>query len=203
MLATVDSGSKLVKRPRVVAEYYREPEWAVRGLLDVQTFTSPSWDPACGSGTIPRVFAGAGITCFGTDLINRGCSYFNGEHDFLKGAAPGGVPDTWQSIVTNPPFSLAEEFLKQALAMAQHKVALLLRLSWMEGQKRRWVWNETPLAAIHPFASRVSMPPANVDVKAKGGAVAFAWFVWDLGWPRSGGAYLPPIVTRIERGPND
>lgn len=202
-LATVDSSATQVRHPRVEAEWYREPAWAVQGLLDVESFPSPCWDPACGSGTIPRVFAEHGITCFGTDLFDRGFGHrlWRGQHDFLHGGAAPGVPLTYQSVVTNPPFSLAEDFLRQALAMAQHKVALLLRLSWMEGARRRWIWDETPLSAVHPFARRVSMPPADQDITAKGGAVAFAWFVFDKGWPKVAGRYLPPVVTRIERGP--
>lgn len=206
LLATVDSAVLLQTRERSGDDWYREPGWAVEGLLDVEEFPSPCWDPACGLGRIPEVLQAAGVTCFGTDLrtrsdLLRARPWWRGEHDFAAGGAAARVPLSWQSIVTNPPFALAEEFLRRALAMAQHKVAFLLRLSWIEGRGRRWVWDETPLAAIHPFARRVSMPPGDFLGEAKGGAVAFAWFVWERGRQRVGGRYLPPVVTRIERGP--
>ena len=200
LLATVDSSRPLRVRERDEHEFYREPEWAVLGLLDVQRFTSPVWDPACGRGTVCRVFGQNNVTAFGTDLIDRGngeSHWWRGTHDFLSGGAASGVPLTYQSIVCNPPFDLAADFLRIALRLATHKVAFLLRLAWLEGIGRRWVFDETPLAAIHPFAARVSMPPGDIDIPAKGGAVAFMWAVWDLGWPKG----MPPIVRRIERGP--
>jgi hypothetical protein len=189
-LATVDSAISAVPRERSTNDWYVEPEWAIDGLLDVQRFAGSVWDPACGAGTICKVFARHGFEAVGSDIEDRG---FGGVQDFLdKNFSFVNV----DNIVTNPPFSLAEVFLARALSVARLKVAMLLRLSWAEGRGRRWVWDTTPLAAVHPFAARVSMPPGGVKVEAKGGAVAFAWFVWDHGWPVG----MPPIVRRIERG---
>ena len=191
-LATVDSAQKAAPRVRAANDWYVEPEWAVRGLLDVQRFSGLVWDPACGKGTIPRTFAAQGHAVAGTDLVDRG--FGAGGDDFLE-FAPARAENRVENIVCNPPFNLAEEFLRHALKLARHKVALLLRLSWLEGRGRAWVFNETPLAAVHPFAARVSMPPGDSDTPAKGGAVAFMWAVWD--WSHPVGA--PPILRRIER----
>lgn len=188
-LATVDSANATKSRTRAANDWYVEPEWAVEGLLDVQRFSGLVWDPACGKGTIPRVFRRHGHETMGTDLVDRG---LGASQDFLK--TEGWPVD---NIVCNPPFNLAEPFLRHALRMSRHKIALLLRLSWLEGRGRAWVFNETPLAAIHPFAARVSMPPGAFEGTAKGGAVAFMWAIWD--WSHPVGA--PPILRRIERGP--
>lgn len=194
-LATVDSARVAAPREREANDWYVEPEWAVRGLLDVQRFSGTIWDPACGKGTIPRTLKACGHTrVLATDLIDRG--YGLGGVDFLAPAKPpGGV--AIDNIVSNPPFDRAADFLRLALALARHKVALLLRLSWLESEGRRWVFDETPLAAIHPFGCRVSMPPGSSAEEAKGGAVAFMWAVWD--WSHPVGA--PPILRRIERKP--
>ena len=41
---------------------------------------------------------------------------------------------------------------------------------------------QRPLARVHVFSYRISMPPGGVpDIEAKGGSVAFAWFVWEHG----------------------
>lgn len=193
-LATVDSAKRIKARKRARGEWYVEPAWAVEGLFDVEEFTGRVLDPACGCGTIPSVCEAWGLDVIGTDRVYRG--YGTGGIDFLS---------DWRrlrrrrvvNLICNPPFSLAEEFLARALLVAQRKVALLLRLSWAEGKRRRWIWDHTPLAAIHPFAHRVPMPPGRLRKKAKGGAVAFAWFVWDHAHKG------PPIVRRIERGPHD
>ena len=194
-LATVDSSRQAQPREREANDWYVEPEWAVRGLLDVQRFSGSVWDPACGKGTIPRTLSACGVrSAFGTDLMDRG---YGSQVDFLT--VPTDDPSNQvANIASNPPFNLAKPFLRHALKLARHKVAFLLRLSWLEGQSRRWIFDETPLAAIHPFAARVSMPPGNSTVKPKGGAVAFAWYVWD--WSHPIGA--PPILRRIERKPS-
>jgi hypothetical protein len=74
-----------------------------------------------------------------TDLIDRG--YGEGGRDFLM---------EWQplapNIVTNPPFRWAVEFVDRALMLTTGKVALFLRLAFLEGQERgRW-FPTTPLA---------------------------------------------------------
>lgn len=190
LLATVDSSRPLKARERAEADWYVEPPTAVEGLFDVQRFSGWVWDPACGRGTIPKVCEAKGLKVIATDLYDRGYGVPN--IDFLTHQCLDEDPQV-DNVICNPPFELAEAFLKRALQVARHKVAFLLRWSWAEGAKRRWVWDETPLAAIHPFARRVSMPPGNVATKAKGGAVCFAWWIWDhdhIG---------PPIVRRIER----
>lgn len=193
-LATVDSSRRAAGRERAAADFYCEPRWAVEGLLDVQRFAGSVWDPACGRGTIPEAFKSRGHLTIASDLHERG--YGPGGRDFLAWQPFGNeAPPVVDNIVSNPPFAIAEPFLRQALRLARHKVALLLRLSWAEGQGRRWIWDESPIAAIHPFAARVSMPPGDSHVAAKGGAVAFAWFIWSKDWQG------PPIIRRIERRP--
>lgn len=194
-LPTVDSSARAVPRERNANDWYVEPAWAVEGLLDVQRFSGRTLDPACGSGTIPSVLIENGLYCDASDLVDRG--WGNGDCDFLSEdyRPPGG--GEVDNTISNPPFDRAEQFLRKALSISRHKVAFLLRLSWLEGRRRRWIHDETPLAAVHPFAARVSMPPGGRGIVAKGGAVAFAWYVWDHSWPIG----APPILRRIERGP--
>lgn len=191
-LATVDSSVRSAPREREANDWYVEPSWAVLGLLDVQRFSGLTLDPACGGGNIVDVLAGRDMDAVGSDLVNRVGRF--SVANFLEQRA---VVDVVDNIITNPPFDLAEAFLRKALTVARHKVAFLLRLSWLEGRARRWVYDTTPLAAVHPFASRVSMPPGGSEIPAKGGAVAFAWFVWDHSHPVG----APPALRRIERTP--
>jgi hypothetical protein len=196
-LATVDSSANAQKRERNAHDFYSEPAWAVEGLLDVQRFSGLTFDPACGRGTIPCAFRERDLDCAAADIVDRSDVFYGDfrQGDFLTlEGADGAVAN----IVCNPPFALAEPFLRKALIVATHKVAFLLRLSWLEGRGRRWVYDQTPLAAVHPFAARVSMPPGDSDVVPKGGAVAFAWFVWSHDWPIG----APPIMKRIERRPS-
>ena len=159
-------------------DLYTEPEWAVEALLDAEKIEGPIWDPACGTGTIPRVCRRRGLVACGTDIADKPRSL---RHDFLMDAPMATTRDMpIQSIICNPPFKLAEEFIRHAVVDLKVDVAaFLLRLAFLEGQARRKMFERTPLARVLVFSKRVSMPPPGT--KQVGGAVAFAWFVWRRG----------------------
>lgn len=182
-LATVDSSARQIPRERAADDFYCEPAWAVDALLEAERFVEWVYDPACGRGNIPERCKARGLKVLASDLVSRGYGHTPLNfltHQPLEDAAP-------TNIICNPPFELAEYFIKRSLELATHKVAMLLRWSFAEGgtgktekQKlRRWCLEEAPLSRVYVFANRVSMPPGNVSVSAKGGAVAFGWFVWD------------------------
>ena len=58
---------------------------------------------------------------------------------------------------------LIEPFLEHALTIATDKVALLARLTLLEGQRRSLLLERTPLVRVLLFAPRVSMPPGDRD----------------------------------------
>lgn len=154
-------------------DYYVEPPHAVSALLRTEGFSGAIHDPACGGGNIPRTAAAAGFTSTGADLVDRG---FGEVRDFLQDAG------RYENVVTNPPFDLAVAFTLKALELASGKVAVLQRLSWLEGAARHdSLFQPGYLRRVWVFSKRISMPPGGVDVPAKGGAVAFAWFVFERG----------------------
>ena len=187
------------KAVRAANDFYLDSPEATEALLRVERFSGLSWDPACGIGTIPKVFAAAGLDVFGSDIVDRGFQpafTVNAPYmpvaDFLKTSAPCRI----DNIVCNPPFNLAREFVDCALTMASHKVAMLLPLTFLEGAARaRWRIN-TPLARIRTFSWRISMPPGEMlqagEVRATGGKKAFAWFIWSHG--HQGPAHEIPLI---------
>jgi hypothetical protein len=78
------------------------------------------------------------------------------------------------SIVTNPPFSLAESFVRKAKTLAGEKFAFLLRLAFLEGEGRRLLLQDQtfPLARVWVFSGRVGF-------YGGAGMICYAWFVWD------------------------
>lgn len=161
-----------MSRERAENDFYVEPEWAVEALINSVRFDGVIWDPACGTGTIPNVFRRHGTEVWASDIVNRWCEY-SFICDFLS--ANVSVPN----IVSNPPYNLAQRFVERALSLADKKVAMLLRLAFLEGRKRKKFFETTPLSRVLVFAPRVSMPPGGRGIRAAGGMVAFAWFVWD------------------------
>jgi hypothetical protein len=156
-------------------DFYPTPPAGTRALLSVETFEGKIWEPACGDGALSNVLLDAGYEVTSTDLIDR-CY---GEHgvDFLMEAQPRAP-----NIITNPPFKHADEFALKALSLTTGKVALLCRLSWLEGKKRRQMFESTPLARVWVFAGRLNMQRGRQPHKGESsGMIAFAWFVWEHG----------------------
>jgi hypothetical protein len=162
---------------RSANDWYVEPTWAVDALIEAEKFVGTVFDPACGRGTIPMTFTAHGIAAGGSDICDRG---FGQTRDFLDATYR---PDVYE-VVSNPPFNLAEQFIAKALDLGAVKVAMLLRLSFLEGKKRKAMFKSTPLARVRVFSSRVSMPPGHLlgSIKAANGTTAFAWFVWEHGY---------------------
>lgn len=155
-------------------DFYPTPPEGTRALLAVENFDGPIWEPACGAGDMARVLSAAGYEVVATDLMDRG--YGQSHRDFLMEWEPVAP-----NIVTNPPFKLAEQFVRHALALSSGKVAMLCRLAWLEGKGRRELFTGTPLARVWVFAGRLSMQRGALGKSGQGGMLAFAWFVWEHG----------------------
>lgn len=164
-------------------DWYQDSPEATEALLRVENFPGWSWDPACGIGTIPNTMRGHGYDCFASDIVDRGYPSA-AVIDFLKDE-PEGTGDDVDHIVSNPPYGVAQAWAEHALSIASSKVALLLPLTFLEGMRRAQWLATSPLARVHVFSWRISMPPgellASGAVKAEGGKKAFAWFVWEHG----------------------
>ena len=157
-------------------DVYQTPAPAVRALLDVEPFSGPIWEPACGPGAIVRVLREAGHRVVATDLVNYGCPDATGEMDFLlQKRAPEGV----ELILTNPPFMHANDFVRHALTLVP-RVVMLLRLAFLEGQGRSDVLDGGQLARVYVFRNRLPMMHRNGwEGPQASSALALSWFVWD------------------------
>jgi len=160
---------------REANDFYATPHSASRALFAAEEFWGSIWEPSCGDGQICAVATECGHNVIGTDLIYRG--YGEGGRDFLKEEkllAP--------NVVTNPPFKHAEKFIAHALALGADKVAMLLRLQFLEGARRRKMFESTPLARVLVFSKRIPrMHNPDYTGPKTTSLIAFAWFVWERG----------------------
>lgn len=157
---------------RVAEDWYVEDEQCVIDLLAVEKLSGINWDPSCGGGNIPRVLRAAGYHCTGSDIVNRG---FGSQQDFMAPTTSGRV----DNIICNPPYGIIEPWIDKALILAQSRVIVLARLAFLEGQRRKAKFAQWPLARVWVSSRRISMPPGGTDIKASGGTIAYAWFVFD------------------------
>lgn len=124
---------------RETNDYYATEPKALELLLQEETFDKNIWECACGEGHLSKVLKAHGHKVFSTDLIDRG--YGIGGIDFLQ----------WESsfqgdIITNPPYKYALEFVEKALEVIPpgHKVAMFLKLQFLEGKARRKFFDKSP-----------------------------------------------------------
>lgn len=132
-------------------------------------------EPACGDGAIVKEllswqFDQEQITAY--DIIH-GRDFLNETQEF-------------DIIISNPPYSLAKEFIYKAKSLAKNYIAYFLPLSYLHGQERlNTIWKDTafPLARVY-VCSRYPMlgDPLREDGKFRTGMQAYAWYVWDMQW---------------------
>lgn len=161
-------------------DYYATDPQAARLLLKHETFNGPIWEPACGENHLTKVFQEAGYKTRASDLINR-CD--NEVQDFLA------IDNLrWDGdIITNPPYKYAQEFVEKALQIIPegHKVAMFLKLTFMEGKRRKHLFTTCPPRTIYVSSSRLLCAKNGEFQKmiaGGGSAVAYAWYVWEKGY---------------------
>lgn len=158
---------------REANDFYPTHPGATAALLSAEQFEGAIWEPACGEGDITRVLQDAGYEVISTDLIERG--FGESRRDFLmewKPIAP--------NVITNPPFKLASEFIEKALTLTTGKVAMFLRLAFLEGVERGGHFPNQPLARVWVMSRRVPMWRGEIRDEI-GSVMAMAWFVWEHG----------------------
>lgn len=165
-----------VSKGRPADDFYVTPVRATEALLSVEDFEGMIWEPACGTGAISEVLISHFHDVISSDLLDKG--YGTPNADFLKS---DGI--FVENVITNPPFRHAQEFVEQALSCTSGKVAMLLKLAFLEGGKRSAFLKTTPLKNVWVFSKRLKMS-RNGDENAYpgGGMISFAWFVWEHGY---------------------
>jgi hypothetical protein len=159
-------------------DLYETPAVAVEALLRVETLPHWLWEPACGRGAIVRVLRAAGHAVVATDLVDYGEAItppgYYGVDFLMEHKAPAGC----EAIITNPPFKLANEFVAHALDLCPH-VVMLLRLAFLESERRRGILEDRGLARVHIFRNRLPMMHRDGwDGPRASSSIAYAWFVW-------------------------
>jgi hypothetical protein len=144
---------------RQADDLYVTPRWVYEELYKVEPWAEFAWDPA------PE------------DRY---------DVDFLKDDLTKMVG---LDIATNPPFSLADAFIKQSLAITEAprgKVAMLLPYTFDAAKSRRLIW-QYPFKIRYNITTRIRW--LNLTQKKAGPSTNHCWYVWDWnfrGNPRVG-----------------
>ncbi|MBR2922920.1 MAG: hypothetical protein IKC10_06350 [Alphaproteobacteria bacterium] len=153
-------------------DFFPTPSWATQVLLHYEKFKGNIFEPACGTGNISEVLKKNKYKVFSNDIVDRG--YGDWHQDFLQ------TDMMFDNIITNPPYNKANEFVLHALDHSQNKVAMLLRLSFLEGATRYSdIYIKTPPTYVYIFSKRVTFMPETIKGNSGSGPTAYAWFVWN------------------------
>lgn len=152
-------------------DFYPTPEYSFMPLIShlievgksepfAASGNSYFWEPARGDGRLVKWMGDAGLSAAGGDIRDEP------SYDFLQDKTRRGC------IVTNPPFSLAEEFVRHAISLSHH-VFMLLPLSFHGSDERRPMWKDIGLNSQFSLCRR---PSFTGDGKTD--SACYAWFYW-------------------------
>ena len=169
-------------------ENYPTPRWVVRRLLEV--WTPPdgvAMEPAVGEGAIVKslnLYSGGTITEWATiDIrtiarleIGRSDIPLTHHHgDYLRTLLKGS---NFSLVITNPPFSLAERFIRKARWECPNaELVFLLRLGFLASEERAALWNDVGEPDVWVLPNRpsyVSKKPGRLDTDK----YDYGWFIW-------------------------
>ena len=183
------AGGKLAggnpERGRVDDDFYATDPKSTRALLEEVTFDGDLFlEPCCGQGHIAKVieeyYPNAKITAI--DLVDRG--YGIGGIDFLT----YNSEVKFDNVITNPPFKLAQKFIEKSLDLVKDngKVAMFLKVQFLEGTGREKFFKESPLRYVYVFRARqapwMNGSPLNELGKKWSSTMCFAWFIFEKGF---------------------
>lgn len=165
------------REERQEQDYYATDPIAIHKLLEIEKFNHNIWECASGENHLaqPMVEAGYNVRC--SDIIKR--TPTTEQLDFLK------YKEKWVGdIVTNPPYKNAAEFVEKSMEVVQEgaKIAMFLKLQFLEGQKRRQLFIKYPPKVIYVSSSRIMCAKNGDFEKYNQSAIAYAWFIWEKGY---------------------
>lgn len=171
--------SNHTEKERQPDDYYATEPKAAELLLEQEEFHHTIWECACGEGHLAKVFEAHGHEVISTDLVYRG--YGDPVSlDFLNET----IDDFEGDVITNPPYKFALEFVQRALESVKpgRKVAMFLKLQFLEGKSRKNFFQITPPRRVYVSSSRLKCAKNGEFESIASSAVAYAWFVWKKGY---------------------
>ncbi|OSZ78130.1 hypothetical protein CAP35_07655 [Chitinophagaceae bacterium IBVUCB1] len=142
---------------------FQTPPQAILPLIPYLNKDWTIWECACGKGNLVKAFEKKGFEVIGTDILRK--------KDFLT-----HQPKGFDCIITNPPYSLKQQFLKRAYELKK-PFAFLLPLTTFETAKRQELFKKYGLEVIL-FDKRISFETPNK--KGSSSWFATAWFTHGL-----------------------
>jgi len=145
---------------------FQTPATAIKPLLNYLKREWVIWEPAQGKGNLTRALISEGFKVIGSDILEG--------KDFLA-----WQPEYYDCIVTNPPYSLKNQFLERVYSL-QKPFAFLLPLTTLETDRRQRLFKKYGLQIIL-LNKRINFETPSGS--GSGSWFATAWFTNGLNLP--------------------
>ena len=180
------------------------PPWATRAFVEgaiakpERLKTQSCLEPACGQGYMSEALKEYFNTVTSFDIMDYGYSDMV-QQDFLNSTLSENSYD-W--VITNPPFKTAESFILESFRVAKVGVAMLVRTVFLESVGRyEKLFSKNPPTYFAQYVERVAMVKGRLDRKAST-ATGYGWIVWDKDYRNNEGTrlvWIPPSRKKLER----
>lgn len=159
-------------------DWYPTPDWATKVVVEKYQISGKVFEPCTGQGDITNAIIkytnGAVIPV--TNDLNTECPA-DTHWDATSPENWDGLYFDW--VVSNPPFALAIEIIKQAMKHADN-VLMLLRMSFLEPVEHRGLWlRDNPLKGL------TVLPRISFSGDGKTDSVTCGWMYWSKTWMTS------------------
>ena len=151
-------------------DHYDTPSYTIRSLLMNHDIQYPALEPCAGNMAIVDMLKTGEVYSVDIDTNSHAIAHA----DYLR----WDVNQQYKTIITNPPFNIAIDIIKKALAdvVDGGEVIMLLRLNFLGSQRRRSFWEDHPCKKIHVLSKRPCF------INGKSDSIEYAWFIWERGY---------------------
>lgn len=165
------------KDERQPEDFYATEPMAAKLLLEVEDFKYDIWEPCCGMGHLSEVIERHNYNVISSDIVYRG---YKDTHivNVLD------VQENKYDVITNPPYRNAQEIIEHLIKISDDKVkiAMFLKVLFLESGKRREFFEKYPPKTIYVCSKRIACAKDGDFTKYGHSAIAYAWYVWEVGY---------------------
>ncbi len=173
---------------RVEYDFYATNPKAVQMLFDsfkeIDLLSSKVLEPSAGQGHICKALKELGVESLDcVDIVDRGLDNVICT-DFLE----WNTNKKYDFIITNPPFSLAQEFIEKSFELLEPYgfIVMFLKIQFLEGAKRKEFFELHPPKYVYVFRSRMATWNNGQELDPNGKrwatTMCHAWFIWQRGF---------------------
>ena len=177
-------GNPDVGRGREVDDFYGTPKDVTKVLLlgPARDWAEDCvWEPCAGEGAMVDVLAKKYKTVVSSDVNPRRPDITKQDFFYIRNL--NEINTT--TIITNPPFIYAEEFIRHSFDVGITRMALVLKATFWHAKNRRPLWNKHRPSMICPLTWRPDFKGLKHPV------MEVMWCIWDTPCTSTQAAYVP------------